>query len=214
MLFPKEKNFFNLFEAQAEKLVAAENLLKKLISQPDAVEAIAKEMKIIEHEADQIGHKTAASLHKAFITPIEREDINLLRQNLDDVMDGIERTTNRLAIYNIDFDKNFLDKLVPYFEIICEAIEEIKKGIFEIKNFKKFSKDILSRCEKINSLENEGDELNRKTLKNLMNPAGPLAPGCTLNIVKQKEIFETLEDVIDRCEDVANIFEGILIKNL
>ncbi len=214
MLFPKEKNFFNLFEAQAEKLVAAENLLQKLISQPEDIEAIAKEMKIIEHEADQIGHRAAESLHKAFITPIEREDINLLRQNLDDVMDGIERATNRLAIYNINLDQNFLNKLTPYFEIICKAIEEIQKGIYEIKNFKKFSKDILSRCEKINSLENEGDELNRKTLKNLMNPSGPLTPERALDIVKEKEIFETLEDVIDCCEDVANVLEGILIKNL
>lgn len=211
MFFPKEYKFFDLFEAQTEKLNEAALLFKKLIAEPDKIEEIAKEMKKLEHEADEIGHETASHLRKSFITPIEREDIDILRQNLDDIMDDIERAVNRIQIYNIKTD--FFEKINGYVEIIAEAVKEIKEGIQEIKNLKKFSSSLLARCEKINKLENEGDDLNRTTLKKLMATEIISQPEDILEIIKQKEIFETLENAIDRCEDVANIFEAILIKN-
>jgi len=213
MFLPKEKKFYGLFEAMAEKLSQAGILLKKLVEEqePENIEKIALEMKKLESEADDIGHETASNLHKAFITPIEGEDIDILRQNLDDVIDGIERVVNRIQIYNIG--ASFFEKIKDYIEIICQAIEEIKESVKELRNFKKYSKNILERCEKINKLENEGDDLNRTTLKRLMNPDSISSPTETLEIIKQKEIFETLEDTIDCCEDVANVFEAIIIKN-
>ncbi len=134
MLFPKEKKFYGFFEHQVHYLDKASILFKRMLSEPEKIEEIAKEMKSLEHEADCIGHETIRVLHKSFITPIERDDINLLRQNLDDIMDGIEMATNRILIYNIAVQGLFADKISHYLKIICEAISEIKKGVEGIRN--------------------------------------------------------------------------------
>lgn len=210
---PKEKKFFDLFDAQVDKLTQAAKLLSELRENPqEKIEDIANKMKTLEQEADNIGHEVVDSLHHSFITPIEREDIDVLRQNLDDIMDGIERAVNRMAIYRVSFF-TYPNEIMHYLEIIEKAIAEIKEGVSEMRNLKKYSQSLKDRCQRINKLENEGDEINRQVLAKLMNPR-ETSPSKNLEIIKRKEIYETLEDTIDCCEDVGNILESVLIGNM
>lgn len=210
--FPKEKKFFDLFELQVDKLTEAAKLLKELRGNPQEIREISVKIKKIEEEADDIGHQIVDGLHRTFITPLEREDIDILRQDLDDIMDGIEQAVNRMAIYRISLH-SAPNEITNYLEIIEKAVAEIKEGVREIRNLGKFSQSLRDRCERINRLENEGDEINRRVLEKLMNPL-ETSPDKNLEIMKRKEIYDVLEGTIDRCEDVGNILESILIKNM
>jgi len=209
-LFPKDEIFYNLFEKQAEKLIEAAKLLDEILKNPQNLEELSLKMKKLEVEADSLGHNVVDHLRKSFITPLEGEDIDLLRQRLDDIMDSIEKATNRMVLYQIP--KPFPKEIEEYIKIIKEAIEEINKGIKEIRNVRKYQENLHQLCQRLNYLEDEGDVINRTALRNLMNVA-QTNPDKNLEIIKLKEIYETFENAIDRCEDVGNIFESILIKN-
>jgi len=209
-LFPKDEIFYNLFEKQAEKLIEAARLLDEILANPQNLEMTALKMKELEEEADELGHSIIDNLRKTFITPIEGEDIDLLRQHLDSIMDRIERAVNRMVIYKIQIP--LPKEIKEYIEVIKEAIGEIEKGVKEIRNVNRFQKELHFRCQRLNELENVGDEINRTALRNLMNPS-QINPERNLEIMKLEEIYETLESTIDFCEDVGNIFESILIKN-
>lgn len=209
---PKDEKFYNLFEAQTGKLIEAAELLKELRKNPSEIKEIAIKMKKLENEADSVGHQVISSLHQTFITPIEREDIDILRQNLDDIMDEIERAVNRMAIYKISLSP-FPNEIIDYLKIIEKAIREIKEGVKDIRNINEHFQSLRDRCERINQLENEGDNINRGILEKLMNPP-QITPQENLEIMKRKEVYESLENAIDKCEDVANVLESILIKNM
>ncbi len=207
---PRNDKFFDLFEAQTEKLKQASVLLQELGIHPDQIGNISSRLSQLEKEADNVGYQIIDGLHRSFITPIDRSDIDLLRQNLDDIMDGIEKAINRIFIYNIIFNSDSIGK---YLQIVEEEISEIDQGVKEIKNLGKFSKDLIKHCHRINILEDKGDVVNRSALKTLLNPKDISCSGL-LEIVKKKEVYDILEGVIDRCEDVGNVLESILIKNL
>jgi len=209
-LFPKDEIFYNLFEKQAEKLKEAIELLEEILHCPENLENLSSKMKKLEEEADSLGHEIISHLEKSFITPLEGEDIDILREKLDDIMDYIEKVANRLYIYQIKAP--FPKEIFEYSKILKESIEEINQGIREIRNVSKFQKNLSIRCQNLNELEDKGDIINRTALKNLMNTS-LLTPDKVLEIIKLKEIYEYLENAIDCCEDVGNIFETILIKN-
>jgi len=209
-LFPKDEVFYALFEKQAEKLTEAAKLLNEILRNPQSLEEASLKMKKIEEEADSLGHSVVDHLRKSFITPLDGEDIDILRQKLDDIMDFIERAVNRMVIYQIP--KPFPKEISEYIEILKEAIFEIEKGVKEIRNVRKYQENLHQFCQTLNELENKGDEINRSALKNLMGRS-PASPEESLKIMKLKEIYETFESAIDSCEDVGNIFESILIKN-
>ena len=209
-LFPKDEIFYNLFEKQAEKLKEAAQLLGEISENPQNLEELSLKMKRLEEEADSLGHNVVDQLRRSFITPLEGEDIDLLRQKLDDVMDFIERGINRMIIYQIP--KPFPKEIQEYIEILQEAILEINRGVKEIRDVRKYQESLHQLCQKLNELEDRGDVVNRTALKNLMN-SPQTNPEKNLEIMKLKEIYETFENAIDSCEDVGNIFESILIKN-
>ena len=209
-LFPKSDKFFDLFEAQTEKLKNASKLLKQLQKNPQEIKDISFKMRELEREADNIGYQIIDGLHRSFITPIDRSDIDILRQNLDDIMDGIEKAVNRMSIYDIPFSS---DPIGRYFMIIEEEVSEIEQGVKDVRNLRKFAKSLGEHCYKINILEDNGDTVNRDALKNLMHPK-EISFNKMLDIMKKKEVYDILEGVIDRCEDVGNVLESILIKNL
>lgn len=209
-LFPKDEIFYGLFEAQAKKLSEASVLLEELMGNPQYLEELAAKIKKIEVEADSLGHSVVERLRKSFLTPIDGEDIDLLRQKLDDIMDCIEKAVNRMVIYKIQIP--FPGEIKEYILILKRAIEKINIGVKEIRNVRKHHENLHSLCEELNRLEDEGDVINRTALRNLMNVT-QITPERALEIIKLKEIFETLENAIDACEDVGNIFESILIKN-
>jgi len=207
---PKNNRFFDLFEAQTEKLSQASSLLKQLQENPQEIKEVSLKLRELEKEADNVGYQIVDGLHRSFITPIDRSDIDILRQNLDDIMDGIEKAINRMFIYDIPFS---LDPIGKYFVIIEEEISEIKQGVKEVRNLRRFSQDLREGCRKINILENKGDLVNREALKVLMHPK-EMSFSVVLDIVKRKEIYDIFEGVVDHCEDVGNVLESILIKNL
>jgi len=209
-LFPKDKIFYNLFERQAEKLEEASEILDKILKNPSNLEEYALKMKKVEEEGDDVGHQVVDYLRRSFITPLEEGDIDLLRQKLDDILDAIEVSVNRLLIYKISVP--FPGKIEEYFIIIQKAIKEIGKGIKDIRSVSRYQENLHQRCERLNELENEGDIINRMALKELMDSPSVTAEKI-LEVVKLKEIYDSLEEAIDCCEDVGNIFESILIKN-
>lgn len=209
-LFPKDGRFYELFEKQAQGISQAADIFCQIFDNPGQLAPLSVKLKELEKEADNVGHEVMDNLRKSFITPLEGEDINLLRQTLDNIMDKIERAANRMVIYKIATP--FPKEIKEYADIISQAACEIRDGIKEIKNVGKFHKQLHERCKKLNDLEDIGDEINRKALGGLMNSA-PADASRVAEIIKLKEIFETLEDAIDCCEDVGNMFESILIKN-
>jgi len=209
-IFPKDGIFYQLFEKQTEKLNEAASLLRKLLAEPGKLEEVSARLKELEIEADDVGHEVMDHLRKNFITPMEGEDIDLLRQNLDDIMDFIERSVNRIGIYRIH--SPYPKEIGEYIGVISGAVAEINEGMKELKNIKKFGAILQKRCERLNELENVGDEINRKALGGLMN-AQNISCDKLMEVIKLKEIYETLENAIDCCENVGNMFESILIKN-
>ena len=209
-LFPKDEIFYTLFEKQTEKLSEAGRLLDEILANPQNLEELAIKMKKLEVEADSLGHDVVDNLRKSFITPLEGEDIDILRQRLDDIMDSIEKAINRMVLYQVP--KPFPKEISEYIKIIKEAIEEIDSGVREIRNVRKYQGSLHYRCQRLNELEDLGDVINRTALKNLIN-IPQTNPEKNLEIIKLKEIYETFENAIDYCEDVGNIFESILIKN-
>lgn len=209
-LFPKDGVFYQLFEKQTEKIDEAAKLLRKLLEEPEKLNEISSRLKELEIEADNVGHEVMDHLRKNFITPMEGEDIDLLRQNLDDIMDFIERSVNRIGLYRIQ--PPFPKEIAEYIGVISGAVVEISEGMKELKNIKKFGPSLQKRCERLNELENVGDDINRKALGGLM---GIQSVSCDklMEVIKLKEIYETLENAIDCCENVGNMFESILIKN-
>jgi hypothetical protein len=143
-------------------------------------------------------------LHKTFITPIERDDIHKLITSIDDVLDYIDAVSQRFKLYNIT-NTNVIYQ--NFAKIIQESSVKILEVIKELDNMKK-QNEILTKCIEINRLENEADQLLRESIAKLFqtetNP---------IELIKLKEIYEILESITDRCEDVANIIEGIVLEN-
>ncbi|MFH0801404.1 MAG: DUF47 family protein [bacterium] len=203
MFLPKNLVFFDLFEEQLEVISKSVAILQALKGKSEIRED-ADKIKEVEHQGDVIAHRILETLNKTFITPIDREDITQLAHGLDDVLDDIERVVNRLSLY----------RLIPVPEVVFvfadnigESVEELKKGISLVRDDRKRNLTLKS-CERINALENEGDDLLRSNLETLLN-----SDKDPVFIIKMKEIIETLENVTDCCEDVADILENIVIKN-
>jgi len=203
VFLPKNLVFFDLFEEQLEVISKSVAILQGLKGKNEIRED-AEKIKEVEHQGDVIAHRILETLNKTFITPIDREDITQLAHGLDDVLDDIERTVNRLSLY----------RLVPVPEVVFtfadnigESVEELKKGISLVRDDRRRNLTLKS-CERINALENEGDDLLRSNLESLLNSEKD-----PVFIIKMKEIIETLENVTDCCEDVADILENIVIKN-
>jgi uncharacterized protein Yka (UPF0111/DUF47 family) len=209
-LFPKDGIFYELFEKQAEKLREASDIVSQILDDPKKLQDLALKLKYLEKEADNLGHEVMDNLRRNFITPLEGEDIDLLRQNLDNIMDRLEKAVNRIVIYQIR--QPFPKEIKEYFTVIHASIQEIYGGVKEIKNVRKHHERLHERCKQLNDLENAGDEINRNALKTVMNVSN-ISCEKIVEMVKLKEIYETLEATIDCCEDVGNMFESILIKN-
>ena len=206
-IFPHNYDFFKLFARQADELISAVKVIRKLERNADieTVDQCARRVKKIEHNADEITHEIIKTLNKTFITPIDREDITVLVSHMDNVVDEMERAINRISIYKIS---PVPPAVWQYIRIADESISEIAKGINEMSN-SRHRQEVLQYAENINRLENKTDDLHRHTLTQLF-----LTEKDPITIIKLREIYEALENVTDRCEDVANSLETIVVKNL
>ncbi len=202
--FPKEEKFFDYFNEASEKIIEGIKLLKEMMLDLSAAAEKSKEIKEVEHEADRITHETISKIHQTFITPIDREFIHSLITRMDDILDLIDSASERVFLYKISSSTDYALSLINTMEA---AIIEVAKGVERLSDLKN-SKSILNTCIEIHSLENEGDRIFRVALSDLFN--SNFDP---TEIIKWKDIYEAFEDTIDKCEDVANILEGIVLEN-
>ena len=203
-LFPKSTEFFDLFEKAANNILEGAKLLEDFFSSSDNLAQKLKAIEDAEHRGDQITHDTMEMLNKTFITPLDREDIHELVSRMDDILDLIYGTANRFVLYKVQVAGPEM-KMVA--QILVKAVGEVSKAVLRLRNMKK-PEMILALCIEINRLENEADEALRLAISNLFDREKD-----PIRVIKEKEILETLEDAADRCEDVANVLEAIVLKN-
>lgn len=204
-ILPREPFFFDLFEKHAGLTCEGARLFQDLVDHLTTPGAKAKRIKEVEHEADVITHRTVERLHRTFITPIDRDDIHRLISRMDDIMDAIDAASERLWLYEITESTDTARELA---RILTSATTALRDAVSGLRNLK-MAKGVLACCVEVNRLENEGDALFRTGLARLFKE-GAADP---LWVMKWKEIYEMLEHAIDRCEDVANIVEGILLES-
>ena len=203
-LFPKDTNFYDLFERGAEKVYEGAELLAELVKDFTNVPLKAKRIKDVEHEADLITHETIEKLNKTFVTPLDREDIHGLISSLDNILDHVEAAADKFSLYRIP---EVQPDAVLLTDILIHSVKEVQHTIGKLRNLKDADL-ILKHCIEINRLENEGDFVYRTAIAKLFEQGGD-----PLNVIKWKEVYDSIEDAIDSCEDVANVIEGVTLKN-
>ncbi len=203
---PQDKKFHPLFEqAGSNALTIAETLLE-MVSTADLEQrkTIFKEIERLEHVGDDITHSIFLELSRNFITPFDREDIHQLASAVDDVADYIYGTANRIQMYNMD---NISEPVVKIAELLVEMCTDIDKAIKELRSFKNI-RVIADACIRINSGENQADYVFTLAVARLFEYETN-----AIELIKQKEVLQTIEKATDKCEDVANVLETILVKN-
>ena len=204
-LLPRDTSFFDLFDQLAGKVLDAARALEEMLERWDRLEMRVREMKDLEHECDAITHRTFDKLNLTFITPLEREDIHELASRLDDIVDHIDSTASRLVIYGV---KRPTDEAKLLAQVLTRTCIEVQKAVAGLRNLK--DPALLSRISvEINRLENESDDILRLALKRLFERQN----GDVLEVIKLKEIYEKLESAVDRCEDVANVIQAVVLRH-
>jgi len=202
-LFPKDHKFFDLFREDAANLREGALALQELVDHFEDVERKYEKIKAIEHQGDNITHELFTRLRDTFITPLEREDIHGLASGLDDVLDCIEGVASRLWTFKVDRPTPEVKKLV---DIIVKAVQQIFEAIDHLESLG----HVHGFCKQINILEYEADVITREAIADLFEKAE--TPAEIKDLIKLKEIYTRLEVAADRCEDVANVIEEIIVK--
>jgi hypothetical protein len=203
-LLPKETSFFDFFDQHSSLTCDGTKEFLSLVQSGANIDAKARRIKEIEHETDVITHRCVEALHKTFITPIERDDIHRLITRMDDVMDFVEAASERIALYEL---KVMTDEVKDLADVLARAAEEVRDACRLLRNLKD-PETILKKCVDINRLENEGDAILRRAVARLFREEKD-----AITVIKWKEVYENLESATDRCEDVANIIEGVVLEN-
>jgi uncharacterized protein len=201
---PREEDFFGLFERHAALTVEGAKEMRRLVQGDGNISALAARIKELEHETDVITHTCVERLHKTFITPLDRDDIHRLITRMDDVMDYIEAAAISVSVYDIT---EMTAPARALADVLVRATEAVAVAVAGLKNLKQ-ADTILQACIEVNRLENEGDDILRNALADLFR--GATDP---LLVLKWKEIYEALENATDRCEDVANVIEGVVLEH-
>lgn len=204
MIFKKKPNiFFDTLVQSAQNLKDAAYLFQEQIYDLKNADYYAENIKLLEDKGDELTHKIIHALNKTFITPLEREDILGMALELDNVVDGIEASSDRMSLFKIreadDYTKLFV-------RLICSGADEIIVAIDFLAQ-KKLN-DMYRHIYRLNQLENEGDQLYREALVNLFENYSD-----AILVLKKKEIYDMLEQVLDSCEDLANILEALIMRN-
>ena len=201
---PRETSFFDFFEQHAALTAEGIKEFMALIEPNANIVAKAKRIKEIEHETDVVTHRCVEALHKTFITPIERDDIYQLITKMDDIIDNVEATSERIVLYDLTVMRPEIKDMAS---VLMRCIVQIQKALRGLRSMKN-AEPILQTCVEINQLENEADALLRVALARIFKEEKD-----PLTVIKWKEIFEYLESASDRCEDVAQIIEGVVLEN-
>ena len=203
-LMPKSDEFFDDFDAQADATVRGAKLLLALFQDFTDIERKVAAIKEVEHQGDAIAHRAFERLHRQFITPFDRAEIHRLLGRIDDVLDLIDATAERLLLYEVGLVPQAAKDLAKVLVPCCEKMQEAVKLMRTIKH----PQQILAACRDIKRMESEADALGRSAIAALFKSGAD-----ALSILKWKEIYDLLETATDRCEDVANVIEGVVLEH-
>jgi len=198
---PRDGDFFVLFRRQAENIVSGATVFAGMLEHYTAVPEQVQKVKAIEHQGDEITHQIFRKLNQTFITPFDREDMHELCGTMDDVIDLIDAAASRFVLYRVDRVRPGTIELA---KVIAAATAEISASIHSMENHDKALQHVIE----INRLENESDRVCRTLIAQLFEEEKD-----PVQIIKWKEIFEVMETSVDKCEDVSNVIESVILKN-
>jgi uncharacterized protein len=200
-LVPRERRFYDLFEQQAATLVQAADLLEQALAEVANLPTRQREIKDLEHQGDDLTHEIVRVLYQTFVTPFDREDIYELAAGLDDILDYIEEVADTTNLYGITSIPEPARELA---RLLGQAVVQLEQAIGKLESGKGGGEYVIE----VHRLEDVGDSVSRRAIAELFSDQHP-----PLEVIKLKDLYTLLEDALDRCEDVANVLEGITIKN-
>ncbi|PYQ74677.1 MAG: DUF47 domain-containing protein [Acidobacteria bacterium] len=200
-LIPREEKFYKDFQALADELKKGAALLEAMLAPERPVWDKADEIKEVEHKCDFLTHEVIQRLNRTFVTPIDREDIHALARSLDDVMDAIDASAALIRLYRLDSVRYGARELA---HIISVSTHQLRLALDALENHS----GIITHAVEINRLENEADRTHQQAVSRLFDDERD-----PLLVMKWKETLDFLEDATDRCEDVANVLEGVVVKH-
>jgi predicted phosphate transport protein (TIGR00153 family) len=203
-LMPREGRFFELFNAHAERIVEGSRELAGMIGTFSELDAHAQRIDAAERAADKITHETITLLHKTFITPFDREQIHQLITTMDDILDLIQDVAESVALYDLRKVTPEAKQLAEICQMCCDRVKTTVSLLPDIKR----SEAILKCCEEIDRLESDADRVLRAAMQKLFREENDLK-----QVMKLRVVYDLLESITDRCEDVANVVEGIVLEN-
>ena len=201
---PRETSFFDFFEQHAALTIEGTKEFLSLVTTGTNIAAKCRRISDIEHETDTITHRCVEALHKTFITPIDRDSIHRLITRMDDVMDFVEAAAERLDLYELTVMTGDVRDLSDVLHRSAQQVEVAVRGLRSLRD----PQATLKLCIDINRLENEADAILRRSVARLFKEEKD-----PIHIIKWKEVYENLESATDRCEDVANIIEGVILEH-
>jgi predicted phosphate transport protein (TIGR00153 family) len=206
-LMPREGRFFNLFDSHAKLIVdgalALADVLRRYENEKDRAAGI-KLIEDVEHAADRITHETVQLLHSTFITPFDRDDIHRLISRMDDVLDLIQDTGESLVLYDI---QNITPEATQLAELLLRCAERVQSAVKLLASMTD-APAMLAICQEIDKLESEADKVMRGAVSRLFRDETHV-----LNVIKLKAVYEALESATDKCQDVANVIESVVLEN-
>ena len=200
-VIPRNEDFYGLFSTLAAELHIGAEKLEQMLAQEPVIWDKADEIKEVEHKCDHLTHQIIQRLNSTFVTPIDREDIHALAKSLDDVMDAIDASAKVVRLYKIKTVRYGARELA---RIVTLSVDQVQLSLLALEK----RKGVAERAVEINRLENEADRIHEGALRRLFDDEKD-----AVMIIKWKEILDFLEDATDRCEDVANLLEGVVVKN-
>jgi predicted phosphate transport protein (TIGR00153 family) len=203
-LMPREGNFFELFNAHAERIVEGSRELSLMLSTFSELELRAQHIDGAERAADKVTHETITLLHKTFITPFDRDQIHKLITSMDDILDLMQDVAESVVLYDI---RKITPEAKQLGEICQMCCERVRSAVGLLKNVKD-ADAIMKTCQEIDRLESDADRVMRSAMSKLFRDESDVK-----QLIKLRTIYELLELITDRCEDVANVIEGIVLEN-
>jgi predicted phosphate transport protein (TIGR00153 family) len=201
---PKEQKFSELFEESAQNIVKASQALKEMVGSWQFIDSRVAEITELEHQGDTIAHQILSLVNRTFVTPFDREDIALLAHTMDDVIDFVHAAADAMFIYKIDSPTERAKELA---HVIVQGAVEVEKAVSGLRRRSEL-KHIMESCVEINRLENMADRIYRAAMAELFDNTADIA-----QVIKWREIYGHMESATDRCEDVANVLEGVALKH-
>src|SRR5215213_2240841 len=198
---PRERRFYDLFEQQAATIVRSAGLLEQALADLANLATCQREIKVLEHQGDEITHEIVSTLNRTFVTPFDHEDIYVLASGLDDILDYIEEVADTANLYRITTIPEPARELA---RLLARAVAHIEQAIGMLES----GKGGDEHSAEVHRLEDVGDSTSRHAIAELFSGQYPL-----LEVIKLKDLYGLLEDALDRCETVANVLEGITTKN-